>query len=38
MVGVEFRNVGGQLGNHPFPAGLNDCVSNYRGYTKREKI
>ena len=27
VVGVEFRNVGGQLGNHPFPAGLNDCVS-----------
>ena len=25
MVGVEFRNGGGCLGNHPFPAGLNDC-------------
>lgn len=27
VVGVEFRNGGGKLGNHPFPAGLNDCVS-----------
>lgn len=27
VVGVEFRNGGGQLGNHPFPAGLNDCAS-----------
>ncbi|MCY3585103.1 MAG: alpha/beta hydrolase fold domain-containing protein [Acidimicrobiaceae bacterium] len=26
-VGVEFRNGGGKLGNHPFPAGLNDCAS-----------
>ena len=26
-VGVEFRNGGGELGNHPFPAGLNDCAS-----------
>jgi acetyl esterase len=26
VVGVEFRNGGGQLGNHPFPAGLNDCA------------
>lgn len=26
-VGVEFRNGGGALGNHPFPAGLNDCAS-----------
>jgi acetyl esterase/lipase len=26
-VGVEFRNGGGKLGNHPFPAGLNDCMS-----------
>ena len=24
-VGVEYRNGGGSLGNHPFPAGLNDC-------------
>ena len=29
-VGVEFRNGGGALGDHPFPAGLNDCVSAVR--------
>ena len=27
VVGVEFRNAGGKLGPHRFPAGLNDCVS-----------
>ena len=27
VIGVEFRNGGGTLGNHPFPAGLNDCAS-----------
>ncbi len=27
VVGVEFRNSGGALGPHPFPAGLNDCAS-----------
>ncbi|MAV81475.1 MAG: alpha/beta hydrolase [Flavobacteriales bacterium] len=27
VVGVEFRNVAGKLGDHPFPAGLNDCLS-----------
>lgn len=27
VIGVQFRNGGGRLGNHPFPAGLNDCVS-----------
>lgn len=27
VVGVEFRNGSGKLGNHPFPAGLNDCGS-----------
>ncbi len=25
VVGVEFRNGSGVLGNHPFPAGLTDC-------------
>ncbi len=25
VVGVEFRNAGGALGPHPFPAGLDDC-------------
>ncbi len=27
VVGIEFRNGGGRLGPHPFPAGLNDCAS-----------
>jgi acetyl esterase len=27
VVGVEFRNGGGKHGDHPFPAGLNDCTS-----------
>lgn len=27
VVGVEFRNGAGKLGNYPFPAGLNDCAS-----------
>ena len=27
VIGVEFRNSGGKLGNYPFPAGLNDCLS-----------
>ena len=27
VVGVEFRNGAGKHGNHPFPAGLNDCMS-----------
>ncbi len=26
-IGVEFRNGGGAMGPHPFPAGLNDCAS-----------
>ena len=26
VVGVEYRNGAGKLGNHPFPAGLNDCA------------
>lgn len=30
VVGVEFRNAGGVLGNHPFPGGLNDCASAVR--------
>ena len=30
VIGVEFRNGGGRLGNHPFPAGLNDCASAVR--------
>ena len=27
VVGVEFRNAGGKLGPHPFPAGLRDCAA-----------
>jgi len=27
VVSVEFRNSSGKLGPHPFPAGLNDCMS-----------
>ena len=27
VVGVEFRNSGGALGPHPFPAGLDDCTA-----------
>lgn len=30
VVGVEFRNGAGELGNHPFPAGLNDCAAGAR--------
>ncbi|KUI12900.1 alpha/beta hydrolase [Mycolicibacterium acapulense] len=29
-IGVEFRNSGGKLGPHPFPAGLNDCAAAVR--------
>jgi acetyl esterase/lipase len=27
VIGVEYRNGAGELGNHPFPAGLNDCAT-----------
>lgn len=30
VVGVEYRNGGGALGAHPFPAGLDDCVTGLR--------
>ncbi len=30
VVGVEFRNGGGALGDHPFPAGLHDCADAAR--------
>jgi acetyl esterase/lipase len=30
VIGVEFRNSGGKLGPHAFPAGLNDCASGVR--------
>jgi acetyl esterase/lipase len=33
VVGVEFRNAGGALGAHPYPAGLSDCASVARWVT-----
>ncbi|OJY37497.1 alpha/beta hydrolase fold domain-containing protein [Pseudonocardia sp. 73-21] len=30
VVGVEYRNGGGVLGAHPFPAGLDDCAAGLR--------
>lgn len=30
VIGVEFRNGAGALGNHPYPAGLTDCASAVR--------
>ncbi len=39
VVSVEFRNGGGVMGNHPFPAGLNDCASAVRWvYSQRERL
>lgn len=39
VVGVEFRNAAGKLGNHPFPAGLNDCASAMRWtYENKESL
>ncbi|MEM7080273.1 MAG: alpha/beta hydrolase fold domain-containing protein [Pseudomonadota bacterium] len=39
VVGVEFRNGGGRLGPHPFPAGLNDCAVATRWvYANREDL
>ena len=39
VVGIEFRNGGGRLGNHPFPAGLNDCAAGVRWvYANREAL
>jgi acetyl esterase/lipase len=38
-VGVEFRNGGGKLGNHPFPAGLNDCMAGLQWtFDNRSKL
>lgn len=33
VVGVEYRNGGGELGAHPFPAGLDDCATGLRWVT-----
>jgi acetyl esterase/lipase len=30
VVGVEFRNAAGALGNHPYPAGVSDCAMAVR--------
>ena len=39
VIGVEFRNAGGALGCHPFPAGLNDCASATRwAFKNRDKL
>tara|TARA_B100000579_G_scaffold432550_1_gene449587 strand:- start:77 stop:1198 length:1122 start_codon:yes stop_codon:yes gene_type:complete len=39
VVGVEFRNVAGELGSHPFPAGLNDCSSALQWmFDNKEKL
>ncbi len=35
VVGVEFRNGGGALGDHPFPAGLHDCADATRWVADR---
>jgi len=37
VVGVEFRNTAGVLGNHPFPAGLNDCISGLKWVYENKK-
>ena len=39
VVGVEFRNGGGELGNHPFPAGLEDCSNGIKWvHEKRDEL
>ena len=39
VIGVEFRNAGGMLGNHPFPAGLDDCSTSARWvYSQKRKL
>jgi len=39
VVGVEFRNGAGKLGNHPFPAGLNDCAAGVNWtWENRERL
>ena len=37
VVGVEFRNTAGELGEHPFPAGLNDCISALKWVYENKK-
>ena len=39
VLGVEFRNSGGKLGPHPYPAGLNDCAAGVRwAYANRAEL
>jgi acetyl esterase len=38
VVAVEFRNSGGVLGNHPFPAGLNDCAAAIQWVNKKRSV
>ena len=39
VIGVEFRNSGGKLGVHPYPAGLNDCAAAVRWvFATRERF
>jgi acetyl esterase len=39
VIGVEFRNSGGKLGPHPYPAGLNDCAASVRSaYANRAEL
>jgi acetyl esterase/lipase len=39
VIGIEFRNAAGKLGNHPFPAGLGDCASGAQwAYQNREAL
>lgn len=39
VIGVEFRNGAGALGNHPFPAGLNDCASGVHwAHAQRDRL
>ncbi len=39
VVSVEFRNSGGVMGNHPFPAGLNDCARAVKWvHAQRERL
>lgn len=39
VIGVEFRNGAGALGNHPFPASLNDCAGGVRwAFANREDL
>ena len=39
VIGVEFRNAAGALGNYPFPAGLNDCATGLNWvFENREQL